>query len=126
MGYSLTGLCYHNGATFMAKMTCPLSKRKGTVDDPHLNRLLEEAFNFLLSRDSERMIAGRMVQRGIAKNGNDMVQVQAGGVIYQITRSNNNPGSASLTITLPFTADTQEVLLDDDVNEEQWATEELE
>lgn len=101
----LRGRCFHNGRDFVAQLVVPEGGRevyKTLEGDPHLIALLEEAFNFLMSGDGERVIAGYMNTKGRAEDGRPYVVVNVGGHRYGLIAAKSQPNAAQLWLRLPF------------------------
>jgi hypothetical protein len=102
----LRGRCFHNGREFIAQLVVPEGNRevfKTLGGDPHLTATLEEAFNFLLSGDSERVIAGYMNKKGFTSGkGLPYVVVNIAGHKYGLIAAAKQPNAAQLWLRLPF------------------------
>lgn len=105
----LRGRCFHNGREFVAQLVVPEGNKevfKTLGGDPHLTALLEEAFNFLMSGDDERFIAGYMNKKGRTSEGLPYVVVNAAGHRYGLIAAKRQPNAAQLWLSLPFFGNT--------------------
>jgi len=102
----LRGRCFHNGREFTAQLVTQEGNRdifKTLGGDPHLTAVLEEAFNFLLSTDTERVIAGYMNTKGFTSGkGLPYVVVNIAGHKYALIAAAKQPNAAQLWLSLPF------------------------
>ena len=102
----LRGRCFHNGREVVAQLVVPEGNHevfKTLAGDPHLIAILEEAFNFLLSTDAERVIAGYRNKKGYTTDkGMPYVTVNISGHRYGLIAAAKQPNAAQFWLSLPF------------------------
>lgn len=119
----LRGRCYTTGRDFVAQLEVQEGNRKvmkTLSGDPHLQALLEEAFNFLVSDVEERYIAGYMTKKGYTNEGIPYVVVSAAGHKYGLIRAKKQPNSAQLWLSLPFVGSHVTGLVADEIGEDEY------